>query len=143
MAKSRPRVFISGSASDGPIIRKLAARLEASGIVASNPAIEALPGANVAAELGKALNRAEALIVLISPESMRSPAVRQEIQYALGEERFQDRVFPVMVKDTPSHTIPWILRSLQWAKGGVDKAADQIVKALDAPKRREARAAAR
>lgn len=132
-------VFISASRSDAPVAQELASRLEAAGIEVSAQALSVLPGDNFAAELGRALNRADAMIVLVSPASMRSQIVRKEIQYALGEERFQDRLIPVLVKDTPSRTIPWILRSFQWAKGNVDKAADQIVKALDPPKRREAR----
>ena len=58
------------------------------------------------------------------------------------EERFQDRLIPVMAKETSAESIPWILRTFQWAKGGVDTVADQIVKTLDAPKRRVARAEA-
>ena len=142
MAKSRRKVFISASASDAPLARELAARLQSVGIDASNPGIEALPGINVSEALGRALNRAEAVIVLVSPAAMKSASVRHEIQFALGEERFQDRLIPVMAKETSAESIPWILRTLDWAKGGVDKVADQIVKTLDAPKRREARAEA-
>lgn len=83
------------------------------------------------------------MIVLVSPAAMKSPWVRKEIQFALGQERFQDRLIPVLVKQTPSENIPRILRTLQWAKGSADKVAGQVVKALQAPKRREARAAAR
>jgi hypothetical protein len=123
--------------------RELAARLHAAGIDAWNATTEALPGANLSAELGRALDQADALIVLVSPAAMRSTTVRHEIQFALGQEKFQDRLIPVMVKQTPAGDIPWILRTLQWAKGGADKVADQVLKALDAPKRREARAEAR
>lgn len=143
MARSRPKVFISATASDAPLARELTARLHAAGIDASNSAMEALPGVNVSAELGRALHQAEAVIVLVSPAAMKSTSVRHEIQFALGEERFQDRLIPVMVKATPAGSIPWILQTLDWAKGGVDKIAAQVVKALDEPRRREARAEAR
>jgi hypothetical protein len=143
MAKPRRRVFISAAASDASLVRKLATQLEAAGVDSWNATTQALPGANRSAELGRALDQAEALIVLISPDAMKSPVVRREIQFALGQERFQDRLIPVMVKQTPSGEIPWILRTLQWAKGGADKVANQVLKALDAPKPREARAEAR
>jgi hypothetical protein len=74
---------------------------------------------------------------------MKSPWVRREIQFALGEERFQDRLIPVLAKQTPSEVIPWILRKLHWAKGGADKVADQVLKVLQVPKPREARAQVR
>ena len=143
MAKSRRKVFISAAASDVSLVRDLTARLEVAGIDAWNSTVQALPGTNVSAELGRALAEAEAVIVLVSPAAMKSSWVRQEIQFALGQERFQDRLIPVLVKQTPSDEIPWILRDLQWAKGSADKMADQIVKALDAPKRRETRAEVR
>jgi hypothetical protein len=143
MAKSRRRVFISAAPSDAPLVRELATRLQAAGVDAWNATTQALPGANLSAELGRALNQADALVVLISPDAMKSPMVRREIQFALGQERFQDRLIPVMVKQTPSEEIPWILRTLQWAKGGADKVANQVLKALDAPKPREVRAEAR
>jgi hypothetical protein len=143
MAKPRPRVFISAAASDAPLVRELASQLQAAGVDAWNATMQALPGANLSAELGRALDQADALIVLISPDAMKSPTVRREIQFALGQERFQDRLIPVMVKHTPADEIPWILRTLQWAKGGADKVAHQVLKALDVPKPREARAEAR
>ena len=143
MAKSRRRVFISAAASDAPLVRELATRLQAAGVDSWDATSQALPGANVSADLGRALDDAEALIVLISPAAMKSRMVRHDIQFALGQERFKDRLIPVLVKQTPSDEIPWILRTLQWAKGGADKVADQVLKVLDAPKRREARAEAR
>ena len=143
MAKSRPKVFISAPASDAHLALELTAHLEAAGVDAWNQTMQALPGANVSAELGRALDRAEAVIVLVSPAAMKSPWVRREIQFALGEERFQDRLIPVLAKQTPSSAIPWILRKLQWANGDVDKVTDHVLKALRAPKRSSARAEAR
>ena len=51
------------------------------------------------------------------------------------------RLIPVLAKQTPSDDIPWILRTLEWAKGSADAVADRVLKALDGPKGREARAA--
>jgi TIR domain len=143
MAKSRRRVFISAAASDAPRVQELTARLNAVGIDARDSATQALPGTNVLADLGRALDKAEALVVLISPAAMKSSMVRHDIQFALGQERFQNRLIPVLVKPTPAEDIPWILRTLQWAKGNADQVAGQVLKALDAPKGRESRAEAR
>ena len=143
MAKARRKVFISAAASDAALVREITARLEAAGVDVWNSAVQALPGTNISAEVGRALAQAEAVIVLVSPAAMKSPWVRREIQFSLGEEKLQDRLIPVMVKQTPSNDIPWILRTLQWANGGADKVANQVLKALHTTKRREARAQAR
>jgi hypothetical protein len=133
MSKTRPRVYITGAAGDADLARRLASRLEAHGIEAGSPVFDALPGENFTAELGRALNRADAVVVLVSPEAMRSQWVRHEIQFALGAERLQNRLIPVLAKQTPQDDVPWILRNLQWARGGVDKLATDIVKTLNLP----------
>jgi hypothetical protein len=62
-----------------------------------------LPGANVSADLGRALDDAEALIVLISPAAMKSRMVRHDIQFALGQESFRDH-----------SRLSWTLSQFQW-----------------------------
>ena len=82
------------------------------------------------------------LVVLISPAGMKWEWVRREIQHALGTERFTSRLIPVLVEPTPDDDVPWILRTLQWAKGGPARAAQQIIAMLENPGTRERRAKA-
>jgi hypothetical protein len=142
MAKPRRQVFISSAASDSAWARKLADQLRAADVDAWEPSTDLLPGADFSAEVARALDRAEALVVLISPSSMKSEWVRQEIQHALGTERFRSRLIPVLVEPTPDDDVPWILRTLQWAKGTPARAAQQIVALLETQGRRETRAKA-
>jgi hypothetical protein len=141
--RPRRRVFISAAASDSAWARKLAERLRAADVDVWDPSTDALPGANYSAEVGKALDRAAALVVLISPAAVKSEWVRREIQHALGTERFRSRLIPVLVEPTPEDDVPWILRTLQWAKGTPARAAQQIIKLLETPGRPETRAKAR
>jgi hypothetical protein len=142
MAKARRKVFISAAAKDAPAARELADRLNAEGVDAWSQEL-LLPGANVQAEVGRALEQADAVVVLVSPAAMKSPWVRREIQFALGHEKLEGRLIPVLVKQTPSDDIPWILRTLQWVKGGADDVTGHVLKALQMPRRREARSEAR
>jgi hypothetical protein len=123
-------VFISHSDSDSAWARQLSERLKVAGLEVWDPSTELLPGSDFSQEVSKALARSDALIVLVSPEAMKSDWVRREIQFALGEERFQARLVPVLVKPTPSSTIPWILRGLEWAKGSPNRVAERIVTLL-------------
>jgi hypothetical protein len=66
-------------------------------------------------EIGKTLAKSQAMVVLISPESMCSNKVRQEIEYALGHSSFERRLFPVEVR--PASEVPWILRRFNILKG--------------------------
>ena len=76
---------------------------------------ELTPGDNWNLEMGKALERAKAMIVLLSPASARSENLRREIEYALGSKKFQDRLIPVIVRATDH--IPWILKRLKPIRG--------------------------
>ncbi|HEX4496900.1 MAG TPA: toll/interleukin-1 receptor domain-containing protein [Thermoanaerobaculia bacterium] len=124
-----PQVFISHSQSDTPWARELAKHLGNYGLRVFL-AFDSLPGDNVHIKIGNALEAADAMVVLISPAAAQSSYVQQEIQYALGAERFQGRLIPVEVK--PTQDYPWVLRSLHWIKtdGDAARAGHQIASIL-------------
>lgn len=120
-----PQVFVSYAHRDSLWAKELSESLEAYGFRVFSGA-KLLPGDNWHLEIGKALEAAYAMVVLISPAAVRSPAMQQEIQYALGAERFQGRLIPIEVE--PTQDFPWVLRKLQWIKtqGGPAEAARQV-----------------
>jgi hypothetical protein len=122
-------VFISHAHSDNGWADRLSSELKSAGIQVWEPS-SVLPGADYSREVSKALGRADALVVLVSPAAMGSDYVRNEIRYALGQERFQDRLIPVLVKRTPSEKVPWILRDFEWVKGNPTRAAKEIMTRL-------------
>jgi len=101
------RVFISHSHAEAALAKKLRGQLSELGLEVWDPAQQILPGDNWALEIGQALKKSRAMIVLLSPESMKSERVRREIEYALGDRNYAGRVFPVMVR--PTEEVPWIL----------------------------------
>lgn len=124
------RVFLSYAQSDGKWAREISEHLEAAGFQVFDPADRLLPGDNWSLEIGKALDASQAMVVLISPAAVRSPGVQREIQYALGSEKYQDRLIPVEVE--PTADFPWVLRHVQWIKGDPSKAGRQIAEILQA-----------
>jgi len=126
------RVFLSYAHSDQQCARKLSEYLDAAGFQVFDPADELLPGDNWSLEIGRALDTSEAMVVLISPAGVLSPWVQREIQYALGSERFQDRLIPVEVE--PTNDFPWVLNHLPWIKleGNFAEAGEQLSKILHA-----------
>jgi hypothetical protein len=133
MEKRRPRVFVSHAASDHDWARQLVEQLTAAGLQVWDHSTDLLPGADFSREVSKALDRADIFVVLISPAAVKSEWVRREIQYVLGDERFQDRLIPVLVEPTAKGDVPWILNKLEWAKGSPQKVAEWIAKALEKP----------
>ena len=110
------KVFISHVYTDDPFARKVAAGLEGVGLEVWDATREILPGDNWADRVAQALKESEAMVVLLTPDALRSSSVRWEIEYALGEQNYRNRLIPVLIgdpEDIPKENVPWILRRLQ------------------------------
>ncbi len=110
------QVFISHSWKDNALARKLAAVLEEAGFHVWDAYLNRLPGDNLAEMTAKALEESQAMVVLLTPESLENPWVRSEIEFALGNKKYAWRLIPVLVGDPQKFQddqIPWILRKLQ------------------------------
>ena len=105
------KVFISHSLKDGAAAGKLAAVLRTKGFQVTHPGEEIAPGENIALKIGQALQDAQSMVVLLSPDAMKSQWVRHEIEHAIMSPRFRGRLIPVMLHKTDSY--PWILRKLE------------------------------
>jgi len=105
------KIFISYTSEDEELANDVAARLTEAGHEVWYSGARVLPGDNAALQIGGALEESDAMIVLVSPQAMRSAWVRQEINYALGSPKYAGRVIPVLVE--PTDEIPWILEKLK------------------------------
>ena len=124
------KVFLSYSTEDRKVARALASRLADAGFEPWDPATALFPGDNWALRIGQALQESDAMVVLVSPDSMKSESVRQELEYALGSARYKGRLVPVVLK--PTKDMPWILKRLPSVRVGsnFEEAADQIAQRL-------------
>jgi putative hydrolase of the HAD superfamily len=123
-------VFVSYSHADEKLAQELRSHLVKEGFSVANPGNDLTPGENYHLKLGKELQTADAMVVLISPESLGSASVSAEIDYALSSPQFRDRLISVLVK--PTQEVPWILRKLQLLRATKDDAetARRVVAAL-------------
>jgi len=123
------QVFLSYDRSDEEFAMALSEQLEKHGLTVWRGAAEVLPGENLWERIGAALKASKAMIVLLSPASVRSETQRREIEYVLGDPKFQGRVFPVQIR--PTQGIPWILRTFNLldAKLGAAKVGASIAEA--------------
>ena len=109
------QVFLSYAAADEQYAEKLARELQKQ----LDPrefkvwyhGWELLPGDNWAQKLGEALQESDAMVVLLSPASVRSEWVQREIQFALASENYAARLIPVLLR--PTADIPWILEPME------------------------------
>lgn len=111
------KVFISHSHTDAELAARISNALEKRGFDVWDTDRDLLPGDNWAAEIARALEESEAMIVLLTPAAVDSPWVKREIEYALGAKNYSNRLIPVVVGDPdqfPKSGIPWIVRRLPW-----------------------------
>ena len=111
------QVFISHSDSDSPLAARVSKALRKAGLRVWDPEVHILPGDNWPAEVGRALEESDAMVVLLTPNSVSSPHVKAEMAYALGSKSYRNRLIPVAVggrEQLPRSEIPWIIRKLPW-----------------------------
>jgi hypothetical protein len=130
------KVFLSYSFSDSQSAKRIADYLRKDGFdVWDNTQI--LPGENWAEHVGKALKNSDAMVVLITPNSVHSSQISAEIGYALGKKDYKGRLVPV-VMDSPhkplrKNDVPWVLKSFQqvnFTNKNKNKALKEISRAL-------------
>ena len=123
-------VFISYSHTDKKWADALRSGLTDAGFEVTVPGEDIEPGENWHLELGKALDRANAMVVLLSPDSVASRDIRAEIEFALVSPHFRGRLIPVLVK--PTDDVPWILRKQRFIRAtkNVDETVNRVVEAL-------------
>ena len=132
------KVFISHSQEDKELVRSVVDALEQAGLDVWDDEREIFPGDNWAEKTGRALEEAQAMVVLLTPRSLDSIPVRREIQFALSQKRFKNRLIPVLVglDDTIAMAkVPWILRYLNMIEmppGRQNEGINRITQALQA-----------
>lgn len=109
------QVFMSYAAADEALAHRLSVTLRKAGLDVWD-GTEILPGENWAAKVAEALQESRAMVVLLTPDSLRSSHVKHEISFALGDEHYDHRLIPVLAApphQLPREEIPWILNNLQ------------------------------
>jgi len=104
------KVFLSYATQDRTYAQKLASGLTKEGYEVWDAGRELHPGDNWSLKIGEALQQSKAMVVLVSPEAVRSEWIRREVEYALGSANYAGRLIPLVVR--PTKEIPWILRKL-------------------------------
>ena len=128
--KRAQRIFLSHAQSDRRLAKILAKDLSAAGFEVWLDAEEVPPGHNWAREAANALEKSDAMVVIVSPAAARSAWVRREVEFALGSPRYAGRLIPVVAK--PTDEMAWILNRLRpvSVKKDTGKVSRQVIEAL-------------
>lgn len=72
-------------------------------------------GADWEKEIAKALEHCNSMIALLTPHSFSSSWVRSELEHAFFDDRYKNRLLPVLIGGEPEEFVrlPWILSRLE------------------------------
>jgi hypothetical protein len=121
-----PMIFFSYSRQDSEFALKLGTDLRASGTTIWLDQLDIEPGERWDVAIQKALTECGRILVILSPDSVQSTNVMDEVSYALEENKV---VIPVFHRDCE---IPFRLRRLQHTdfRGDYQTALEKLVKHL-------------
>ena len=126
------KVFLSYSHADSRLAAQISNALQQSGMQVWTPDANILPGDNWGAELGRALEESNAMVVLLTPDPPDCDVMRN-IDYALGAKNYSNRLIPVVVGDPAqvrADLVPWIVRKMRWIDLDEDKRIEAQVQPI-------------
>ena len=106
-------VFLSHSSLDRSVANVVADLLRRHGIPVWYSSTEIRGAQQWHDEIGHALKRCDWFVVLLSPNSVVSSWVKRELMFALKEQRYADKIIPVLIEACDSDQLSWTLSSLQ------------------------------
>jgi hypothetical protein len=131
------KVFISYAQPDEKLAEKIGDSLRQAGLTVWDYRHDLLPGDLWSEKASQALRDSDAMVVLLTPEAARSKQVRSEIDYALTQNTFKNRLVPVLVGSPdriPQKDLPWILWELRPVtlpeRGNQQESIKQIARTL-------------
>ncbi|MEO7193786.1 MAG: TIR domain-containing protein [Pseudonocardiaceae bacterium] len=125
-------VFLSYAREDLPFVRRLTAALQARGREVWVDLEDIIPSARWMEEIRTGITEADAVVFVVTPDSVASEVCRTELDYATEASK---RLVPILARDTPSGGVPSALAAVHWLSflGGTDFEAgvDRLVEVLD------------
>ena len=123
------KVFLSHARKDGELARALGAALKHEGFSVWDDELEITPGENWARKVAKALDNSDLMVILLTPGAMGSDSVRQNIEFAISNQKYAHRFFSILVgqRMPAGKNVPWILLKLPHAR---ITSADELPRAV-------------
>lgn len=126
------QVFLSYARNDNTLAIALAEELQKRGFkVWDEQSI--LLEEDITNQLSKALEESDSMIALLNQHSYSSSYVRSEIEHAFFDDRYKNRLLPVLISSSSEDDfarLPWILTKLQFLKLSEDLPINKMVKKI-------------
>lgn len=107
-------LFLSHASRDRRFADKIAATLRSNGIPVWYSPTHIKGAQQWHDEIGRALERCDWFAIVLSPNAVRSTWVKRELLYALNNDRYRERIIPILHQDCEFSGLSWTLQILQW-----------------------------
>jgi nucleotide-binding universal stress UspA family protein len=128
------QAFISYSRTDKATVERLRRALEQRNVDVWLPEAQISPGQIVAAEIERAINDSDAVIVVLSPSSSKSEWVSMETSLAISLQRTGGKPLIIPVVAEPPDKVPFFLQHIHWVdlttEQNFERNVDRIVDAM-------------
>jgi TIR domain-containing protein len=115
VAAPRPReIFLSHSSQDSSFVTRLTKVLKSHGIRYWYSATHIEGAKQWHDEIGRALRRCDWFVAVLTPASVNSTWVKRELLYALNEDRYNERIIPLLRKPCKHSQLSWTLSEFQF-----------------------------
>ena len=124
-------VFISYSRADGGFVRDLQDALSARGRRPWVDWQDIAPTAEWMAEIEGAIDQADAVVYVLSADSVSSRVCSKEIEHALSANK---RIVPILYRSVDGEAVPETIAKLNWimaTDGDLEGVVDKLILALD------------
>lgn len=112
--RSKRKVFLSHSSKDRAFVLRLAKVLESHKVSYWYSAAHIAGAKQWHDEIGRALGTCNWFLVVLTPHSVRSQWVKRELLYALNDERYHERIIPLLYKDCKFSDLSWTLPEFEF-----------------------------
>lgn len=127
---SRKEVFLSHSTKDRDFVIRLVRILKEHGIGYWYSSTHISAAKQWHDEIGRALNRCNWFLVVLTPNAVRSRWVKREVLFALNEARYDERIIPLLRRPCNYSRLSWTLPEFQFVdfSGSFDVGCRQLLR---------------
>jgi hypothetical protein len=101
-------LFLSHANEDGAVAREIAVILRQHAVPVFFAPHNIVGARQWQDEILAALRRCDWFAVLLSPAAVQSMWVKREVAYALKQQRYQDRIIPLLYRDCVLGSLDWL-----------------------------------
>ena len=114
--RAKRKVFLSHSSKDRAFVLRLTKVLDRHKVTYWYSATHIVGAKQWHDEIGRALAQCNWFLIVLTPNAVRSQWVKRELLYALNENRYNEKIIPLLHKPCNHSRLSWTLGEFEFAE---------------------------